>query len=81
MVFFAMTRSGYEAYRSLGASPGPLWVSAEVLSNEELATLRQAGVDVSDFNYKIALHETGVIAGAIETIKEHHPGEAVWVES
>ena len=80
MVFLAITRAGYETYRALGASFGTLWVGAEVLSEEELAALRKSGVDVSDFNYKIELHETEVIAGAVETIKEHHPGETVWVE-
>jgi hypothetical protein len=52
-----------------------------VLTNEELATLRAAGGNVSDFNYTIELHEVEVISGAVETIKEHHPGEPVWVEA
>lgn len=81
MVFLAITRSGYEAYRELGARAGALWVCAEVLSQEELSTLRQAGVDVTNFNYKIESHEAEAIAGAVETIKEHHPGQAVWVEA
>jgi hypothetical protein len=52
-----------------------------VLSENQLAELREAGVDVSDFNYTIGSQETEVIAGAVETIKEHHPGEVLWVES
>jgi len=80
MVFLALTRSGFDAYLALGASADALWVGAEVLSEGELAALRESGVDVSDFNYKIELHEREVIAGAVETIKEHHPGHAVWVE-
>lgn len=81
MVFLANTRIGYEAYQELGIGAGALWLGAEVLSEDELATLRQAGVDVTDFNYKIEPHEYEVIAGAVETIKEHHPGQAVWVEA
>ena len=80
MVFLAITRAGYEAHLALGASAGPLWVSAEVLSEGELAALRKSGVEVSDFNYKIEPHEKEVVAGAVETIKEHHPGQVVWVE-
>jgi hypothetical protein len=80
MVFLAITRAGFEAHVALGSSAGPLWVSAEVLSESELAALRKSGVEVSDFNYKIEPHENEVIAGAVETIKEHHPRQVVWVE-
>lgn len=59
---------------------GALWVTAGVLSDDELAALRSAGVDVSDFNYTIEKNEYDAIAGAVETIKEHHPSETVWVE-
>jgi hypothetical protein len=81
MVFLAVTRSGYEAYRALGRSADALWVGAGVLSDKELASLRRSGVDVSDFNYEIELHESEVIAGAVDTIKEHHPGEVLWIQS
>jgi hypothetical protein len=82
MVFLAITRQGYESYSALGGvAAGPLWVAAGVLTDEELARLRVAGGDVSDFNYTIELHEAEVILGAVETIKEHHPGEPVWVEA
>jgi hypothetical protein len=81
MVFFAITRKGYESYRALAHAGGALWVAAEVLSDNELAELREAGVDVSDFDYTICPEENEVIAGAVETIKEHHPGEVLWVES
>ena len=81
MVFLAISRKGYESYRALAHAIGALWVAADVLSDNELAELRGAGVDVSDFSYTIGSQETEVIAGAVETIKEHHPGEVLWVES
>ena len=82
MVFLAITRQGYESYSTLGGiTAGALWVAAGVLSGEEIATLRASGGDVSDFNYTIEPHESEVISGAVETIKEHHPGEPVWVEA
>jgi hypothetical protein len=81
MVFLAITRKGYERYRALATAIAALWVSADVLSDNELAELREAGVNVSDFNYTIGLDETEGIAGAVETIKEHHPEEVIWVES
>jgi hypothetical protein len=36
--------------------------------------------DLSDFNYTMAANDHAALAGALETIKEHHPGQAVWVE-
>jgi hypothetical protein len=82
MVFLAITRQGYESYRAIGGvTAGALWVGAGVLSSEELATLRGAGGDISDFNYTIEPHELEVFAGAVGTIKEHHPGEPVWVQA
>lgn len=80
MVFLAITRSGYATYLALGGEAGALWVGAGVLSDVELAELRQLEVDVSNFDYEILPHEFDVIAGAVETIKEHHPGEPVWVD-
>jgi len=81
MIFLATTRSGYESYRSLGKVAGALWLAAKVLSAEELRELREAGTDVTDFDYEISSEDADVVAGAVETIKEHHPGEAIWVEA
>jgi hypothetical protein len=82
MIFLALTRAGVESYQALDCkADGTLWLAAGVLSDEELIALRASGVDISDFNYTIESHEVEVIAGAVETIREHHPGQAVWVEA
>lgn len=81
MVFLAITRKGFESYRSLSQGAGALWVGAGVLSDSELVELRGAGINVSNFDYTIDPQETKVLASAIETIKEHHPGMVVWAES
>ena len=81
MVFLAITRAGYESYRSLGVGAGVLWLAGGIASDEELHELRASGNDVSNFSFTIERHEADVILGAVETIKEHHPGEAIWVES
>jgi hypothetical protein len=80
VVFLAFTLGGYESYRSLGPGTGSLWLAAGVVSDEELLVLRAEGIDVSVFNYTIESHEAEVISGAVETIREHHPSEAIWVE-
>jgi hypothetical protein len=80
MVFFAITRRGYESHRALGAV-GVLWLCDGVISDEELVELRGSGVNVSVFDYRIEPHETDILFDAVETIKEHHPGEQLWIES
>ena len=81
MVFLAITRKGFESYRSFSHGTCALWVGAGVLSDSELIELRGTGVSVSNFNYTIDPGEAKVLASAIETIKEHHPGMVVWAES
>jgi hypothetical protein len=82
MVFLAISRHGYLSFMALGGKAvGELWLSAGVLTAEELRALRAEGANVSDFNYTIDHNDHEAIAGAVETIKEHHPGEQVWVES
>lgn len=79
MVFFVISRSGFESYSKLGSPQPPLWVSDGVLSAQELEALRAADVEVSDFSYSLELDDSVGIEGAVETIREHHPGQTVWV--
>jgi hypothetical protein len=81
VVFFVISRKGYEDYLAVKEKlVAPLWISAGVISQSELESLRNSGADVTVFNYAIGLNENEVIDDAIETIKEHHPGEVVWVQ-
>jgi len=81
MVFFVISRRGFEDYLSLEKElSAPLWISAGILSISELEALRYRGADVTDFNYEIGLNENEVIDDAIETIREHHPDKVIWVE-
>jgi hypothetical protein len=79
LVFFALNRCGYESFFKLNIRNFPLWTVAGVLSAEELAALRVEGVDVSEFNYSLELDDAAGIQGALETIREHHPEQTVWV--
>jgi hypothetical protein len=78
-VFFATSRGAFESYRKIGFAESSLWVCAGVLSAPELASLRAEGLSVSEFNYAIESEGLAGIDRAIETIREHHPGLAVWV--
>jgi hypothetical protein len=79
LVFFAISRAGFESYSGLDVAGTPLWVCAGVLSDRELATLRSEGVDVSDFNYTLAPSDWAGIDDALQTIREHRPDHTVWV--
>lgn len=81
MVFFVISRKGFEDYLTFKEKlAAPLWISAGVISQSELESLRYSGADVTDFNYAIGLNENEIIDDAIETIKEHHPDEVIWVQ-
>lgn len=81
MVILIATRSGYEELKSIIFSGlYPVWLGAEVLSQEEINSIRVLGVDLTDFNYTINIQVLDEIEGAVETIREHHPGHKIWVE-
>ena len=81
MVFFVLTRAGYEELvAQFGKPPSPLWVNAGVLSTSELSQLREAGYDVTDFAKSIDIQNNSALETAIDTVQQHHFGHRVWVE-
>jgi len=80
MVFLVLTRHGYSSYLALGGkTAGAIWLAADVLSESELDLLRKGGTDATNFNYTIDPKDYETISCALETIKEHHPNQCVWV--
>lgn len=81
MVFFAHTRQGYATYLSLGlTATAPLWVTADVLTQDELHGPELTVANVNTFSYTIDPGDAAAIAGAVLTIAEHHPGHTIWAE-
>jgi hypothetical protein len=81
VVYFTLTRSGYEDLVStLGHAPSPLWVNNGVLSPQEIKSLYERGVDITNFTIDVNPEDQSAVAQAIETVREHHPGQTVWVE-
>ena len=81
MVFFALTRSGYEDIEGLLVQPSAvLWVNEGVLTESEYEAIWRAGVSISKFSSRVAL-ERAEIEDALATIQEHHPNTSIWVES
>lgn len=53
MVFLVTSRRGCDAYATLNCG-APLWLSAGVLSSDEISDLRARGYDVSTFSYVVS---------------------------
>jgi hypothetical protein len=81
MIYFVLTREGYEELVSrMGRAPSPLWVNYGVLSEAELAQLRDAGSNVTNFTSRVSPNVVSEIQDALSTIQEHHPKHRIWVE-
>ncbi|NDZ15404.1 hypothetical protein C7T35_40435 [Variovorax sp. WS11] len=55
-----------------------VWCGADAISELDYASRKYPGL--SRFNYELTDNEADVMADALETIGEHHPGETVWIE-
>ena len=81
MVFFALTRQGYEdLVRMNGRTPSPIWVNAGILSDTELSELRDAGLNVTNFTNPINAKDSEAILDALGTIQDHYSDQNIWVE-
>jgi methylmalonyl-CoA mutase cobalamin-binding subunit len=79
MVFLALTPAGLvEALRVRGNKANAVWCGSDAISEADYAALED--VNVSRFIYPLQWEASDVLAGAIDTIEQHHPGETVWVE-
>ena len=81
MVIFILTSKGYKEMESvIKESNSPVWINEGILSDEEIEELRSQGIQLTNFSYLIDKTNQKEIQGALETIKEHHPGETIWTE-
>ena len=80
MIYFVHSRESYDQLVvSTAWPPSALWVSLGVLEPSELAALRASGIAVTDFSRTIDPNDAMALADVISTIREHHPGQVVWV--
>jgi hypothetical protein len=81
MVFLILSRTGFEELKALlGKCPSPCWVNGDVFSEQELEELRQKGEDISRFSYVISKEDFASLEAVLNTIRDHHPQETIWVE-
>lgn len=76
-----MTRQGLDRLLQSHNNNGmSVWIPDGILTPKELAQLRTDGIDITNFSRTIQLGDVDAIADAINTIKEHHPQETLWIE-
>jgi hypothetical protein len=55
-------------------------VNHGILSGAELGQAREGGLLVTDFKRRIGAVDSVSFAEALDTIRQHHPRERIWVE-
>ena len=80
VVILITTRMDFIHYRDSSLCKDyPLWFAENVLDKNEEIELIERGIRISVFNYEIDPSDEEMIEGALDTIKEHHPGEEIEV--
>jgi len=76
MVFLAITPAGLDQALQIARAADVIWCGANAISD---ATY----LDLGDARLSRFIHElgAGVPAGALDTIREHHPGQTIWIEA
>jgi hypothetical protein len=81
MVYLVLEpRAASETIRLANETGCSVWVGSDSITPEEHNCLVRAGAKVTRFSYPLANVTGEIVAGALETIEEHHPGEIVWVQ-
>ena len=79
MVALILTRPGFDdIHRRMDPTHDATWLNAHVLTEPEITALRNAGHNVTTFAYPL---NPADLASAIDTIREHHPGQIIWTEA
>lgn len=81
LVFFALTTQGLaDIFDLTQGKSAPIWVNQGLLDAAELNGLRSEGYDLTDFVYWIDPSDESSIREAVETIREHHLGQVLYIE-
>jgi hypothetical protein len=81
LVFFALTRHGLDEIFGLAKGKRtPIWVNQGLLDATDLNRLRSEGFHLTDFSYWIDPSDEPSVHEAVETIREHHPSQVLYIE-
>lgn len=79
MVYLAITPQGLmHALHAVEKCAAPIWCGADAISESDFES--SECTSLTRFSYPIRGEGPEVLAGAVETIEEHHPGETIWIE-
>ena len=79
MVFVVLSRTGFsEVEPRLDPKTDAVWVSEGVLSEPELCGRRARGWNITNFVHRVT---TAELAGDLETVRQHHPDDVIWIEA
>lgn len=77
MVFMILTRSGFdEIFPRLFKDHDAIWVNASVLFEDEIAQLREAGWNLTQWTNPLK-----DLTQEIDTVQLHHLDQIVWTET
>jgi len=79
MIYLAMTSQGLHEILDIAKDKRlHVWCGADALSEAEF---EQLPFDrLTRFDYTLADADTLTLEDALSTIKEHHPGQRIWIE-
>ena len=81
MVYLVLDPKAAPEMVRLAASAGcAVWVGSEAITPDEHKRLVHHGANVTRFSFPLAKAGSEVIAGALQMIERHHPGEIIWVQ-
>jgi hypothetical protein len=81
LVLFALTKQGLADILDIAQGNNiPVWLNQDLLDKAELDRLRAEGLDLTSFAHWIDPTDTSHVQRAVETIKEHHPPQALYIE-
>jgi len=79
MVYLAITPQGLKhALFAVEQYAASIWCGSDAISEPDFEKLECSSL--TRFSYPLGGESPEVLAGAVETIEEHHPGESIWIE-
>jgi hypothetical protein len=81
MVFLLLDPAALQETLELAKQAGAhVWLGSEAISEKEHKLLCASGSSITRFSYELRGSGREVVEGALLTVKEHHPGEVIWVQ-
>ena len=79
-VFLAITAKGLQQALAASSETGAaVWCGADAVSEQDYKL--HSASSLSRFNFPLAAASEDVFSGAVDTIRDHHPEDTIWIES